>query len=568
MGAHVYPSLTPTALTAGWMAREQDLLMQLKARLPDGFVVYHGLHWTRMEHGMTVLGHIQFLVLCPSGLLIGLLMRTGLMTFQDGRLYKQHGNVQEDPVNALHRQMSQLQDKFLRAQPTKILKTDWVLYCPDFSVPNPQGLAVESSRVVDAAQKDTLATKLKLLNDAWANAGALLEPDHASSDQVHQFLCNALDLVPEVGALSEAADTVVTRLAQGLEQWVSRLDVEPFRLRVAGTAGCGKSLLALRELRQAAQAKSRALYVCYNRPLAAHVSGLVRQAEHMGVQVFNFHALCDRMLRDAGQEPDYSQQGAFARLPLAVLDLPVDLRWQFDTVVVDEGQDFDPAWLPVLLRLGHTRTRWLWLEDPEQNLYDQPAVPLPGWVKLTVPVNYRNPRRIVDALLTLQAKFQGMQGQPLEIESACPLDGLPLECLAYTTETELLAQTAKAVTRCLKQGFSRDRIVVLTMRGHEKSLVLKQQQLGPYSLRHFTGQYDEQGSQVFTQGGVLAESVYRFKGQSAQAVVITELALQEFSRQDFRKLFVAMTRATVSLSLVVEQGTLQSLGLRPGDWAA
>ncbi|HEY1058956.1 MAG TPA: ATP-binding domain-containing protein [Limnobacter sp.] len=561
MTARVYPSESAPEPASGLQVREQEVLRQLETRLPDGFVVYHGLHWTRIEHGLTVLGQIQFLVLGPSGLLVGLVMRTGLMKLQEGRLLKQLGTVQDDPVNALHSQLAQLQNKFSRSHPKQTLRTDWLLYCPDFSVPNPHGLAVESSRVVDAAQKDTLVAKLLALNESWASSGALLEPDRADPATVHRFLCNTLDLVPEVGALSEAADTVVTRLAQGLEQWVARLEFEPFRLRVVGTAGCGKSLLALRELGQAAQAKSRALYLCYNRPLAAHMGALVRQAQHMGIQVFNFHALCDRMLRDAGREPDYSHSGAFAKLPQAVLDLPPDLRWQFDTIVVDEGQDFDPDWWPVLQRLAHPKTRWLWLEDPEQNLYDKPAMVLQDWIKLTVPVNYRNPRRIVDTLLTLQSKFDGLQDSPLTIEPACPLDGVPVECLPYANDAELLTQTAKAITHCLKQGFSRDRIVVLTMRGHEKSLVLKQHQLGPYSLRHFTGQYDEHGGQVFTQGGVLAESVYRFKGQSAQAVVITELVLQAYSRQDFRKLLVAMTRATVSLTLVGELDTLQRLGL-------
>ena len=97
------------------------------------------------------------------------------------------------------------------------------------------------------------------------------------------------------------------------------------------------------------------------------------------------------------------------------------------------------------------------------------------------------------------------------------------------------------------------------MRGHEKSRILAQASLGPHSLRHFTGRYDTHGSQIFTEGNVHAESVYRFKGQSAQAVVVTELAFDDFTEADFRKLFVAMTRAKLLLVLVGQIGTMERL---------
>jgi superfamily I DNA and RNA helicase len=58
---------------------------------------------------------------------------------------------------------------------------------------------------------------------------------------------------------------------------------------------------------------------------------------------------------------------------------------------------------------------------------------------------------------------------------------------------------------------------------------------------------------------VHAESVYRFKGQSAQAVVVTELVFDEFNESDFRKLFVAMTRAKLLLVLVGHANTLARL---------
>lgn len=550
MAAKVYPSEYSSLALDGAQVRERDVLLQLQAGLPDDFTVYHGVHWTRLEHGLTVYGRVQFLVLSPKGHVYAIVMRTGLLKLQEGRLIKQLGESRQDVFNAMLEQAELLQQKF-RAQHKSGFSLESLFFCPDFNVPQVNGLAVQAERIVDAGRKDELAQTIVALDSP--------RPPTTSPQVLHAFFCNVLDLVPEVGALSEAADSLVTRLSQGLEQWVGRLHFEPFHLRVSGTAGSGKSQLALKELARNHQQKARTLYVCYNRPLASHMAQQIRMEGQLGAQAFNFHALCDRVLRDAGVELDYSAPGVFSTLADRVLELPLDKRWVFDSIVVDEGQDFEQPWLEVLQRMAHPKTRWLWLEDPVQNLYAKPGVNLRNWVELTVPVNYRNPRRIVQALMQLKPQFAFAKPLDLQLEAACPLDGLPIEWMAYADDDALLSTTGKAITLCLKHGFTRDKIAVLTLRGHEKSKVLKQASLGPHSLRHFTGQYDGNGLQVFTEGSVLAESVYRFKGQSAQAVVVTEMDFEEFGEQDYRKLFVAMTRATLSLVMVGGQRTVDRL---------
>ena len=61
------------------------------------------------------------------------------------------------------------------------------------------------------------------------------------------------------------------------------------------------------------------------------------------------------------------------------------------------------------------------------------------------------------------------------------------------------------------------------------------------------------GDPVFRDGGLLAESVYRFKGQSAPAVIFTEVDFAEIDELVFRKLFVGMTRARLKLVLVLSE---------------
>jgi superfamily I DNA and RNA helicase len=46
--------------------------------------------------------------------------------------------------------------------------------------------------------------------------------------------------------------------------------------------------------------------------------------------------------------------------------VPIEARWTFDTVVVDEGQDFPAAWRDQVLRHARPDGRVIWLEGAMQ----------------------------------------------------------------------------------------------------------------------------------------------------------------------------------------------------------
>jgi superfamily I DNA/RNA helicase len=104
--------------------------------------------------------------------------------------------------------------------------------------------------------------------------------------------------------------------------------------------------------------------------------------------------------------------------------------------------------------------------------------------------------------------------------------------------------------RCTERGFALDDIVVLSLRGRESSVVLAQEHLGDWSLIRFTGGYDA-GAPVWTQGDLLVDTVRRFKGRCAPAVVLTEIDFDTLSPLMRRLLFVGMTRAQMHLELVL-----------------
>ena len=121
------------------------------------------------------------------------------------------------------------------------------------------------------------------------------------------------------------------------------------------------------------------------------------------------------------------------------------------------------------------------------------------------------------------------------------------------------AQTRQAITRCLGASFMRNDMAIISFRGRENSTLLNLDALGNHRLKSFSGQYDLFGNPLFRDGELLAESVYRFKGQSAPAVIFTEIDFAQLDEKNFRKLFVGMTRARLKLVMVMSERSARLL---------
>jgi superfamily I DNA/RNA helicase len=144
-----------------------------------------------------------------------------------------------------------------------------------------------------------------------------------------------------------------------------------------------------------------------------------------------------------------------------------------------------------------------------------------------------------------------------------PVHGWDPEMHVYASEAELIARTEAAVKHLLDAGHAPADIVVLSWQGVGRSVLMRQDRLAGLTVSRATGSFDEQGQAVYTQGELRIETVHRFKGQSADCVVIAGIEFERWTDEVRRRLFVAMTRARIRLALVVgplaEQRVLERL---------
>jgi hypothetical protein len=112
--------------------------------------------------------------------------------------------------------------------------------------------------------------------------------------------------------------------------------------------------------------------------------------------------------------------------------------------------------------------------------------------------------------------------------------------------------TADAVRDLIAQGYATRNIAVLSFRGQGSSRLLSPgapTRLSGHPTRRQRG-YDPEGNAVWSEGDLLVDTVFRFKGQAADAVIITEIDFEQFGNRERRRLFVALSRARLQAVLI------------------
>ncbi len=134
----------------------------------------------------------------------------------------------------------------------------------------------------------------------------------------------------------------------------------------------------------------------------------------------------------------------------------------------------------------------------------------------------------------------------------------------YATEKEQLEQLAERVNALLRQGFKAEQIAIVSLRGQSSAIFRELNEVAGNGIRRFTGRHDDEGNPVHTVGPIQAETIYRFKGQQAAAIILTDIELSGDSEKREREtalLWCGLTRAKVACELLVheESGWLKAM---------
>ena len=532
------PPLTPS----GGLHRELDVLWRLQSSLSEGYEVFHSVSWHSLHEGRDRHGEIDIVVLGPTGNVLLMEIKAGAVSLTNGEIFKLYADGASNVGRQTRVQFAAMVHRLQQAGLYTFVTNCLVL--PDYVLGTQQVVSLPPERIIDATRFEQLGSYvLEFLAQGSAPAGSA--QTQSSVQALRQFLCNEFNVTLDLRALGAQVRDTTLRLADGLATWVPRITTPSGVIRVQATAGSGKTQLALRLLQDAAASGLRSLYVCYNRSLADHIGRIAPPK----AKVASYHELCVEYYRHSVGEPDFAAQDTYAELTqhyCEAVDQNTEMQGRYQLLVIDEGQDFDPAWVAALLPQLTEDGRIYLLEDEAQRLYARDEFDLSDVVVVNCRDNFRTPRAVCSVINAL-----ALTEPPIDARAA--YEGELPNFYTYSSDKTLLRETERAVQALVTRGIALSDIAVISWRGLAKALLVQTPALGQFSLRRPTGKYTNAGDAIWTDGDLLVESVYRFKGQSAAGIVLTEVDFEELDEGTKRKLFVGLTRAQLAVEVVLSE---------------
>lgn len=341
---------------------------------------------------------------------------------------------------------------------------------------------------------------------------------------------------------------------------------------IHGVAGSGKTLiLGYRAEHLAKVVAKPVLILCYNESLARRIATTMRaKGLEEKVHTHHFHQWCRDQLRTFNVDPPPTQadtQAFFADMVDRVIravergQIPAA---QYDAVLIDEGHDFRPEWLKLVVQMVDPRTNSLLvLYDDAQSIYGDEkrkkfsfkSVGIQAAGRTTIlRINYRN----TDAILRfardvaqgiLQSAEADDDGVPLLVPQSAGRPGEAPQIINLPG----LKEEAEFIARRLKEAHRAGtpwREMAVIYREYERDAKLLRKLLPAHGVPLV---YFRDATYAADDDRVTLITMHSCKGLEFPLVVIPGAhhieRTEQLTAQEAKLLYVAMTRATRELVL-------------------
>jgi hypothetical protein len=342
---------------------------------------------------------------------------------------------------------------------------------------------------------------------------------------------------------------------------------------IHGVAGSGKTMiLAYRCIHLAKVLRKPILVLCYNVTLAARLRSLMEESDASDrVNVYSFHQWCQTLLKTYHLKVSGDQDDYFNALVNTVVEntnkgnIP---KGQYGAVLVDEGHDFQPDWLRLVVDMVDPDVKsFLLLYDDAQSIYKKgrnlgftlKEVGIEARGRTTVlKLNYRNSREILefaydflDDYLEANEK-RGDQTDLLSPDSGGQSGPAPVvkDCASFTEEAGYIVNLFSRLHKERNLAW-RTMSVIYCHNWMGKALADKFTKLGiPIQWMRSTAEKREFDSH---DDSVKLMTMHSSKGLEFETVAACGIGYmgktEDRLLQDAKLLYVAMTRATRNLLL-------------------
>lgn len=530
------------------------------------WIILHSLNLA--QHTIRLYGEIDFLILIPHGGIFVMEVKAGDVKCIDGiwHFIDRFGNINKNksPFNqardAMFSLRSAIENEFGKGHKfTKIL-CGFLCAFPHISF-DKRSVEYESWQIFD---KDSI-------NLGTENFFQTLITQFINKHRSQKWFSEE-DSLPTIDDLNKLCDflrgdfervrTIKDRLSE-FDKEVKKYTEEQYRILdsiqlnertvTQGSAGTGKTMIAIESAIRAASEGKTVFLTCFNRLISEWMQKQVEEWNEK-ITVSSLHNFLFEQSKGFDYDKSQSNKQDFYNkyLPLLLKDIyQKEIYKKFDKLIVDEGQDLIRTEYLLLfdsmLKGGLQNGSWEFYGDFErQAIYAQLSkAEMLNLLKCSgqhsnflLKINCRNTKQIGEET----ALISGFEKQPFLLEH---LEGIPVEYIFYKDKTDqknLLAQQLQKLSEC---NLSLNELVIISPRKLENSC--------PHSISGFTIREIKNNNEISPlQNFYCFATVQSFKGMESNYVIITDI--EDLSTEVAKSLlYVGMSRARYGLILFISE---------------
>ena len=511
----------------------EKLVYESLKKLSDDYTVFYSVLWQQKErrNENIVWGESDFTIFHPKKGILVIEVKSGGISYRNGewrqtRLDNNQTKSIRDPLiqanKSKYRFISAINDVIGINQFCSIESVVW--FPSVLNAIKNNELPLSYNRAMIFTQED-LQNPENAINNAYRyyNTEKRTKLDGEAKKRIISVLAPEFDLIEKVDSEKQEKDYAFLRLTREQSTLLDYL-VEQRKVCIQGSAGTGKTLIAIEEAKRLASDGRKILFLCFNHFLYKY---LKNNFENKNIDFYNLHTLLFK----------YSGRYDIKNEEIGTLLKKYENKFNYDDVIIDEAQDFNSDTIEFYSSITEKcNGKFFVFYDKKQLLFQRENS---KWIenaecKLVLSKNCRNTQQIAITSNNIIDTYTYLNDNAIQGE-------MPTLNFVDNSE-EAINKVKELIIKYKNEGFENKDITILTLESEDKSI------LNGYNYidnNRIVSEIDGRNI-VFTTSK-------KFKGLESNAIIVIDIKRDSFIDEEKRRnLYVASSRAKQKLGLIFE----------------